>query len=136
MIRIIKGVYGYLDENGMVKPKTEKDAPFELTREQEERLVGLGVAVYVEGETSEGIPTDEPTQGVEEEELAHLDPDQLEELTNAKLKELAEDMGLETSKLRTKAQLIEAITAADVIPGPAEDDGEELPSFDAAEAVE
>lgn len=139
MIKIIKGVYGYLDKNGCVKPKTEKDDPFELTAEQEARLVGLGVAEYVE---TEGAPIgfDEQPEGT-----ATLDPEQLEKLTNAKLKELAEDMGIDTSKLKTKAQLIEAITSVDVTPGPAEDDvededaeddGEPLPDFDPTEAVE
>ena len=55
---------------------------------------------------------------------------------------MAEDMGIDTAKLKTKAQLIKAITAVDVVPGPdedsegMEDDGEAPPAFDAAEAVE
>ena len=55
---------------------------------------------------------------------------------------MAEDMGIDTAKLKTKAQFIEAITAVDVVPGPdegseeMEDDGEAPPTFDAAEAVE
>lgn len=55
---------------------------------------------------------------------------------------MAEDMDIDTAKLKTKAQLIEAITAVDVVPGPdeggeeMEDDGEAPPTFDAAEAVE
>lgn len=136
MIKIISGVYGYLDKNGCVKPKTEKDGPFELTKEQEARLVGLGVAEYVE------TPKDHDQN--DSGEPAHLDPEQLGELTNAQLKELAEEMGIDTKKLTTKAKLIEAITAANVAPGPAEgedgegteDDGEPLPDFDTAEAVQ
>lgn len=55
---------------------------------------------------------------------------------------MAKDMDIDTAKLKTKAQLIEAITAVDVVPGPdedsedLEDDGEQPPEFDAAEAVE
>ena len=77
-----------------------------------------------------------------DEAVAHLDPDQLKELTNAELKKMAEEMGIDTAKLKTKAQLIEVITAVDVAPGPdedgegVEDDGEVPPTFDAAEAVE
>ncbi len=135
MIKIISGVYGYLDKNGCVKPKTEKDDPFELTKEQEARLVGLGVAEYV------SAPGNEPET---DEFGGYLDPEQLGELTNAQLKELAEEMGIDTKKLTTKAKLIEAITAANVAPGPAEgedgegteDNGEPLPDFDPAEAVQ
>lgn len=140
MIKIIKGTYGYMTENGTVKPKTEKDGPFELTKEQEARLVGLGVAEYVQE------PQVDPGQD-DIGETGHLDPEQLGELTNAQLKELAEKMGIDTKKLTTKAKLIEAITAVDVIPGPAEDgeeeteddaedDGEQAPTFDATEAVQ
>lgn len=136
MIKIIKGVYGYLDEHGTVKPKTEKDEPFVLSPEKEARLVGLGVAEYVNTPTSEN----EAENGQEEaEDVGRLDPEQLEELTNAQLKEMAQEMGIDTKKLTTKAKLIEAITAVDVIPGPeteAEDDDETPPSFDPAEAVE
>lgn len=139
MIKIISGVYGYLDKNGCVKPKTEKDDPFELTEEQEARLVGLGVAEYVSTVPMEPIGFDE--QPVEE--YGRLDPEQLETMTNANLKRLAEDMGIDTKKLTTKAKLIEAIVSVDVIPGPEDgaedmedDDGEELPDFDPAEAVE
>ena len=47
--------------------------------------------------------------GAEGQETPRLDAEQLKELTNAKLRELAEDMGIDCSKLRTKAQLIAAI---------------------------
>lgn len=137
MIKIVQGTYGYLDKNGVVKPKTEKDKPFSLTDEQEARLVGLGVAKYVQAE-----PPADSGQG-NNEETGNLDPEQLGELTNAQLKEMAEQMGIDTKKLTTKAKLIEAITAVEVIPGHAEDgegepedDGEQAPTFDATEAVQ
>lgn len=151
MIKIIQGTYGYLDKNGCVKPKTEKDDPFELTKEQEARLVRLGVAVYVDepdkepGQGNDKDPGQDPEKSGEV--TGHLDPEQLAELTNAQLKEIAEKMGIDTKKLTTKAKLIEAITAEEVIAGPAEDDGaepeedgeddgEQAPTFDAAEAVQ
>ena len=147
MIKIINGVYGFMTENGTVKPKTEKDDPFELTKEQEARLVGLGVAKYVD--EPDKTPAQAPGQDPEKtgEVTGHLDPKQLAELTNAQLKDMAEKMGIDTKKLTTKAKLIEAITSVEVIPGPAEDDevepkgdgeddGEAAPTFDAAEAVQ
>lgn len=144
MIKIVKGVYGYVDKHGFVRPKDCNSDPFETSPEQEARLVKLGVAEYV-GEPEKAEPVNEPAQAqISEigEEATHLDPEQLKELTNAELKTMAEDMGIDTAKLKTKAQLIEAITAVDVAPGPdedgegVEDDGEAPPAFDAAEAVE
>lgn len=144
MIKIVKGVYGYVDKHGFVRPKDCNSKPFETSPEQEARLVKLGVAEYVD-EPEKAEPVNEPAQVQSPEigeEAAHLDPDQLKELTNAELKAMAEDMDIDTAKLKTKAQLIEAITAVDVVPGPdedsedLEDDGEQPPEFDAAEAVE
>lgn len=133
MIKIIKGVYGYMDKNGIVKPKTEKDKPFSLTAKQEARLVELKVAEYVDVDPI-GFDEQPPEDG--ELESLTLDPEQLAELTNAQLKELADDMGIDTKKLTTKAKLIEAITSVEIEPGPNEDDDEELPDFDPAEAVQ
>ena len=93
--------------------------------------VGLGVAEYVTSPTNVTAQDILPVEGT-----GHLDPEQLGELTNAQLKEMAEAMGIDTKKLTTKAKLIEAITEANVIQGPAEDDGEQAPTFDATEAVQ
>ena len=144
MIKIVKGVYGYVDKHGFVRPKDCNSKPFETSPEQEARLVKLGVAEYVDEPVN--VPAvNEPAQAQSsknDEETARLDPEQLKELTNAELKTMAEDMGIDTAKLKTKAQLIKAITAVDVVPGPdedsegMEDDGEAPPAFDAAEAVE
>ena len=70
------------------------------------------VATPVEDEDGAGSGVDTPSQDgpAEGKETAHLDPEQLKEFTNAKLKELAEEMGIDTAKLKTKAQLIAAIT--------------------------
>lgn len=144
MIKIVKGVYGYVDKHGFVRPKDCNSKPFETSPEQEARLVKLGVAEYVD-EPEKAEPVNEPAQvqsPKNDEAAAHLDPDQLKELTNAQLKRMAEEMSIDTAKLKTKAQLIEAITAVDVVTGPdegseeMEDDGEAPPAFDAAEAVE
>ena len=51
----------------------------------------------------------------------HLDPKDLEDLKKADLERMATDMGLDTSKARTKADLIAVITAAEVY-APAENE--------------
>ena len=139
MIKIIQGKYGYLDKNGIVKPKTAEDEPFELTAAEEARLVERNVAEYVNTPAKENGQENGQDGG---QMTGHLDPEQLAEWTNAQLKDLAEEMGIDTKKLTTKAKLIEAIVSVEVTPGPVvdgediEDDGEQPPTFDAAEAVE
>lgn len=117
MIRIIKGTYGYLTELGTVKPWTEKDGPLTLTEEQEARLVGLGVAEYV----AKAAEVEAEPEGGEK---------LLEEMTAKELREVGKEYGLTLKVGMTKAEMIEEIKAAE-----AEDD-EDVPSFDAAEAVE
>lgn len=137
MIKIISGVYGYLDKNGCVKPKTEKDDPFSLTKEQEARLVGLGVAKYVNTPETVKEPETEP-DGAEKP---------LEEMTAKELREIGKEMGYSFKVGLTKAEMIECIKHGPpdaVAPedtdedteGDADDDGEPLPDFDPAEAVQ
>lgn len=136
--------------------KTPKDGALSLPISEEARLVSRGVAAYVtkpvigpapavatptEGEEDDGAGVYHPNgaEGAESEETAHLDPDQLKELTNAKLRELAKDMGIDTSKLKTKPQLIAAIANVppeDAIPEDSEDDGDEPPELGTEEPVE
>lgn len=119
------------------------DGWFCASPEMENRLVRAGAAVYAQKCDAEGVATlcageigigmgvmnppasENAAEGVES---AHLDPEQLGELTNAKLRELAEDMGIDTARLKTKTQLIEAITAEEVSPG--SEDGEAPPALD------
>ena len=63
MIRIIRGVYGFIDKDGVVRPKTSKDGPFETDDDKEARLVKQGVAEYV---------SDEPEEADEEPEAEPL----------------------------------------------------------------
>ena len=143
-VKIINGTYGARDgKTGRVKPVL-LGKTVDVCDEEAARLVARGVAVVVVSEDahtgvatapeSSGAPdpgVDIPPQndGSEGEETAHLDPEQLKELTKAKLKELAEEMGIDTAKLKTKAQLIAAITDVpleDAISG--EEDDEEAPA--------
>lgn len=134
MIRIIKGVYGYLNENGVVKPKTPEDKPFELTKEQEARLVGLGVAEYVEAEAYPIGFDEQPPEDIESEETKPLN-----DMTAKELRELGKEYGLTFRVGMTKDEMKKEILdkwqdeeAAEA----AEDDGEELPEFDPSEAVQ
>lgn len=127
MIKIIKGVYGYLTPEGRVKPKTPADEPFTLTAEQESRLVGLGVAKYVNAPEPAKEPEAEPVEPEKD----------LENMTAKELRELGKEFGLTFKVGTTKAEMVKAIKVAqDGETEDAEDDGDEPPAFDPAEAVE
>lgn len=120
---------------------TSADGFFEAAPEVERRLVLLGVAEYAAKALYEPVATDAapvagdtpcadmPSEenGAESDAEAHLDPEQLKTLTNAKLTELAKEMGIDTAKLKTKAQLISAITDVPLEDAIAEDDDGEAP---------
>ena len=123
--------------------KTSKDGFFELPCEEEARLVRRNVAEYARVPVTERVPPvatlaepdvdcepcanmgseESPAEGLE---TACLDVGQLQEMTVSDLKRLAEDMGIDTAKLRKKAQLIAAI--ADVpIETAIEEGGSDVP---------
>lgn len=76
--------------------------------------------------TAEGNDTPAVEASQNGSETAHLDPDQLHDMTVANLKKLAADMGIDTKQLKTKDALIQAICAEDVVPGDECTDGPEL----------
>ena len=143
-VKITNGLYGYRPEGAKHPRPVSAGGLCVVTDTEAARLASLGVGVVledipeeditgavatpVEGEDDEGEGVDTPDQGgpAEGEETARLDPEQLKELTNATLKELAEEMGIDTAKLKTKAQLIAAITDVpleDAISGEEDDEG-------------
>lgn len=143
-VKITNGLYGYRPEGAKHPRPVPAGGLCVVTDTEAARLASLGVGIVledilgedttgavatpVEGEGDEGAGVDTPGQDepAEGEETAHLDPEQLKELTNAKLKELAEEMGIDTAKLKTKAQLIAAITDVpleDAISGEEDDEG-------------
>ena len=67
MIRIIKGTYGFVGNDGVVSPKTPKDEPFTTKAEEEARLVALGVAEYVDVQEESEI-AEEPEKAEEAKE--------------------------------------------------------------------
>lgn len=146
-IRVTRGGCGisYNDEHGTKRHalKTPEDGPFMCDEAQAERLVRLGVAAYVTGKAPE-VPQDpdadtDPDNQEPEKATGHLDAAELESWDYNQLKKLAADMGV-TPKDKKKADLIAAITAAEVEPGndtdPDEGDGSEdddLPELGAAD---
>ena len=126
MIKIIQGTYGYIDENGIVKPKTAKDAPFELAdKSREAELVALGVAEYADGtelieETGDVVVDDVPEYSVD--------------MKAQELRDIAkEHMGLTFTVGTTKAEMVEQMDAY------IEEhtvDGDDMPEFDLDEVVQ
>lgn len=143
MIKIVQGVYGFMDKNGIVRPKTEADEPFALSPEQEERLVKLGVAVYVGNAEDEQEPEiTEPEESEDEQEPIGFDETPEEEIPLSKrsvkeLREIGKEYGLTFKVGITKDDMVEAIKTAEAeLAADAEDDdGEPAPVFDASEAV-
>lgn len=127
-VKITDGLYGYRPKGAKHPQPAPAGSLCIVTDAEAARLASIGVGVVLEDIPEEDI-TGAVATPAEGEETARLDPEQLKELTNAKLKELAEEMGIDTAKLKTKAQLIAAITDVpleDAISG--EDDGEGAPA--------
>ena len=139
MIQMKAGTFG-LPVKGIVKPMTKESGPFEASAEQEARLVELGLAVYVDGGTT-ALP--DGVVGIPEYSI---------ENTANELREIGKLCGLTFKVGMTKAQMVEALDAhieANTVDGvdidtedapegeeETEGDGEDAPTFDAAEAVE
>ena len=135
-IEIICGTYGYRPDGSKHPIPIDRGGICEVSEEEAQRLFALCVARPAEetpspavatppaGEDGSGAGADPSNsgEGAEGAESAHLDPEQLKTLTNAKLTELAKEMGIDTAKLKTKAQLIAAITDVPLEDAIAEDD--------------
>lgn len=114
--------------------KTSKDKPFTLPPEEEQRFIDRKVAARVYEEAplepvatppvapaGEGVGvtlSPEETDAEGEETVGNLDADQLKKMKLDDLKQLAKDMGIDTTGLRTKDDYAAAIAAVDVILGP------------------
>ena len=156
LIQITNGTYGHTPilpdgrKSRYVVPVNRKTGPIDVEPEEAARLVEAGVAEYVTDEPAKAAkapeaPAEEPapveeteapaeeTEAPAEETITgHLDGTDLESMTFAELKALAQDMGIETGKIKSKAAMIEAITAVEV-EAPAEDD---LPELSAQDVVD
>lgn len=152
-IRIIQGTYGHRPEGThRIRPVMAGDT-VSVPDAEAQRLVSIGVAEIIpqaaeparEGVATlqEGPAEGEPSIGMGPEmrcgeanaeggTASTSDLEQLKVLTNAKLRELAEVMGIPTAKLKNKTELIQAITAAQAIPGPEDEsveDGDQPPEL-------
>lgn len=150
MIQIIAGVYGRKMPDGSVKAMNKNSEPFEVSPEQEARLIRLGLAVHVDDvNTDMPIGFDEmpPTGDDGEPEMPEGVigiPEYSTKNTKAELEEIAALCGLTFENAMTKAEMVAALDAhieanmvdgAEIIEGDTEDDGEPAPTFDASEAV-
>ncbi|MFR8284756.1 MAG: hypothetical protein ACLU9R_13175 [Faecalibacterium sp.] len=133
IVEILCGGYGCPTKTGV--HTVSRGERCEVSDAEAARLIGLGVAkcAFSAPTAPEAAPADVPAtvEGNAEasqngSEAAHLDPDQLHDMTVANLKKLAADMGIDTKQLKTKDALIQAICAEDVAPGDECTDGPEL----------
>ena len=154
-IRIISGGYGY-KENGINKLKDRNSEPFFVEEAEAKRLTSLGVAEIVNTDVAtpenndydagRGVNLSENENGENGEDGAcngndensgdlsvHLSEEQLLEMTNKDLKKLAEDMGIDTSKMKVKKDYVDAITEVSVY---ISDDGDTPPDLTTEEPVE
>lgn len=120
-IKIVAGVYGYRDQNGFLKPKGEGEV-IDIDDTEAERLIELGVASAVELVASQGSIPDafDDSEGdttpdeseAEEEAVSEATGDEYvdyNDMSFEELKESAELLGIDTSKLRSKKAVIKAI---------------------------
>lgn len=96
LVKIIQGAYGHRAAGSHFLQLIHVGETCEVTAEEAERLAQLGVAEKLE-------------EKHEEEPFEDDDEVDVESLSFAELKELAEVMGLNVSKLRSKKDLIAAI---------------------------
>ncbi|WP_050697994.1 hypothetical protein [Anaeromassilibacillus senegalensis] len=150
-IKIINGIYGYRPDGSKIVIPVKAGEVVEVSEEEAARLISLGVAacddkappefpaipVAMPGESGNGEPVGENpsdvNDGPEEREEAHF-KEHLEEWTNAELKELAENMCIDTAKLKTKAALINAIRSIEFGLG-SKGDHEGMPKIDVEKPV-
>lgn len=120
-VKIVAGVYGYRDQNGFLKPKGEGEV-IDIDDTEAERLIGLGVAYAVEpvasqdsipdaSDDSEGDTTNDESEAEEEAVSEATDDEYVDynDMSFEELKESAELLGIDTSKLRSKKAVIKAI---------------------------
>lgn len=126
-INIVVGTYGYRkNDTAPVDLINSASGPIEVTDEEADRLIGLGIAKGADE------VVEEPA-----EETGHLDAESLEEYDLAELKDLAGKMGIKFKGRISKADLIKLISDEEV-KYPVEDDmedadNEEPPVLDAAD---
>lgn len=128
--------------------KTSKDKPFALPPEEEQRFIDRKVAARVYQEAplepvatppvapeGEGVDVNssEEKPGAEGEETAgNLNADQLKTMRLDELKQMAKNMGIDTTGLRSKEDYAKALAVAKAVV----EDLEDLPNLSAEDPVE
>lgn len=131
LIKIINTTYGHrpILPNGQkshyVIPVRPGNPPIEVEQAEGERLIALGVAAEV---TPEKI-TAPKTEAPEEASEAKTEGTALEDMSFNDLKALAQENGIDIAGIRSKAGLIEAITAA-------QDPEDGFPALDAQDVID
>lgn len=124
-IRIVCGTYGYRP-NGAAHPiPVDRGQCCDVPEDEAKRLMSIGVAQMTAESVTDGVATDtekqnasipadgitESENGAEGKETARINLSKLKKMTNERLRELANELGINTAKLKTKAHLINAIIA-------------------------
>lgn len=130
LVEIISGVYGY-DTGTAVIGKKVGDKPFFLDEEKAQRLFSLGVAKPC---TDVNYPNSYVYDAVDDENKKSDNDENInfEDMTLEELKEFAENYGIKYKIGTKKAVFIEQIKQA---MAEIDDNEEEMPAFDAIEAV-
>lgn len=110
LIRIRNTTFG-LVVNGIVRPKTPKDPPFDVDEELGSRLVREGIAEMIGG-TSDADVQPESNDNVNDIDESGEDfgiPQYGADTPKANLQSIANEYGIEVSAAATKQELIKAL---------------------------
>lgn len=159
-IQIISGTYGFRPDGGSRVMPINMGETCDVSAEEAERLVSLGVARYV---AADAVKTDDAavnddstggnmggnktpsavnTDGVDIPDTldivdGHFTEESLREMTNANLAKLGEDLGLDVKKCKTKDDFVELLAGIELdIAETEDDDDENLPNLDDETVVE
>lgn len=148
-ILITNGTYGHSPilpdgrKSRYVVPVNRKSGPIDVDPEEAARLVEAGVAEYVNDEPAKAAKApeapaeepvaEEPEAPAEETVTEEIEGTDLESMTFAELKALAQEKGIETGKIKSKAAMIQAISEYAEEGIPADDD---LPELSAQDVVD
>lgn len=136
-IRITTGVFGW--NHGTYELVKAGDPPIEVDEALAQRLVEKGVAAYVTPPVDtqpvmeyDTQPDEEPAAAEPTGKAYHIG------MTAKELREIAADYGLTFKQGISKAEMVEKLDAlfADLDLAETEQDAEDVPTFDAAEAVQ
>nr|DAM69351.1 MAG TPA: Rho termination factor, N-terminal domain [Caudoviricetes sp.] len=126
LVKIISGTYGQ-NVNGLIKA-VRVGQTAEVTKEEADRLVELGVAELAEiPDNIEDIP-----EGIKTPDgmlVGHLDADFLNEMPFDQLKKLGSDMGIPVGKLKSRENIVNAIVEQECYVS-AEEDAPDLSTED------